>query len=102
MWVFSFSCASPNLFYLRVTSENSSRHSCRLAYSEESFEKNQQNYIIHKSIESIVFYFLPLILQIYAYSRIARRLFNVDETLQTSFHTMGRLSVQRSQVDFIF
>lgn len=78
-----------------------SRRSCLLVYSEISFEKNQQSYSIHKSVESIIFYFLPLLLQIYCYSRIARRLFHVDETLRTSVHMGGKLSLQRTQVSFL-
>ncbi len=99
VWIFSLLCASPNLIYLRVmTNDLTLRRSCLLIYSEESFLKNQHVYIIHKTMESIIFYFLPLLLQIYCYSRIARRLFNVDETLQTSFRTVGKLSIQRTQV----
>jgi thyrotropin-releasing hormone receptor len=103
VWVFSLVCAAPNLIYLRVvTNKFPSRRSCQLIYSEESPQKNQQGYVIHKTMESIIFYFLPLLLQIYCYSRIARRLFYVDETLQTSFRIIGRLSSQRTQVDYAF
>jgi len=101
VWIFSFLCASPNLIYLHVLTDPSiSRRSCLLKYSEENSIKNQQGYIIHKSLESIIFYFLPLLLQIYCYIRIARRLFNVDETLQPSFRTIGKLTFQRTQVYF--
>jgi hypothetical protein len=98
VWIFSFLCASPNLIYLRVLTHPLSFHrSCHLVYSQESSEKNRHGYIIHKSLESTIFYFLPLLLQIYCYTRIARRLFHVDETLRTSFHTVGKLTVQRIQ-----
>jgi hypothetical protein len=52
--------------------------------------------MIHKLLESVIFYFLPLLLQIYCYTRISHRLFYVDETLQTSFHTVGKLTFQRT------
>lgn len=99
VWLFSMLCASPNLIYLRVlTNPISSRRLCQLIYTLESLEKNRQRYVIHKIIESILFYFLPLLLQIYCYSRISQRLFHVDESLQTSFHTVGKLSIQRTKV----
>ncbi|CAF0846650.1 unnamed protein product [Adineta steineri] len=101
VWIFSLICASPNIIYLRVLTNLSpaSRRSCLLVYSEESFLNNQRIYIIHKLIESILFYFLPLLLQIYCYTRIARQLFYVDETLQTSFHAVAKSSSQRTQGD---
>jgi hypothetical protein len=103
VWTFSFLCASPNLIYLRVsTNPFSSRRSCFLQYSEESFLKNRHGYIIHKSFESIIFYFLPLLLQMYCYIRIARQLFTVDETLQSSFCTAVRPTVQRTKVCSIY
>jgi thyrotropin-releasing hormone receptor len=103
VWIFSLLCASPNLIYLHVLiNPNSSRRSCSLEYLGENPVKNQYGYIIHKSIESMIFYFLPLLLQIYCYARIARRLYHVDETLRTSFHTIGKLTLQRTQVYLIY
>jgi hypothetical protein len=103
VWGFSLTCASPNLIYLRVlTSPSLSRRSCVLQYSDQSFLRNHHGYIIHKSIESIIFYFLPLLLQIYCYTRIARQLFNIDETLQTSYRTTEKSTPQRTQVCLIY
>ncbi|CAF1608705.1 unnamed protein product [Rotaria sp. Silwood1] len=100
VWIFSLICASPNLIYLRVSiNPLSFRRSCGLQYSKEFF-LNQRSYIIHKSFESIIFYFLPLLLQFYCYVRIARQLFNVDETLQTSYYTIGKATIHRTQ-DYI-
>ncbi|CAF2785878.1 unnamed protein product [Rotaria sp. Silwood2] len=100
VWIFSFICASPNLIYLRILiNPQSSSRLCGLQYSKEDF-LNQRGYIIHKSFESIIFYFVPLVLQIYCYIRIARQLFNVDETLQTSYCTIGKSTTHRTQ-DYI-
>ncbi|UJR16559.1 hypothetical protein I4U23_003460 [Adineta vaga] len=100
VWIFSFLCASPNLFYLLVlTDPLSSRRACTLQYSTNNTIDNQRSYIIHKSLESIIFYFLPLLLQIYCYTRIARQLFHVDDALQASFRTAVKSSVQRAQGD---
>jgi hypothetical protein len=98
VWIFSLICASPNLIYLRVLRTNSSSSRCLLQYSEESFSKHQQRYIIHKSIETILFYFLPLLLQIYSYTKIGQQLFHVDESLQTSFRTVEKVTFHRTQV----
>ncbi|CAF1233410.1 unnamed protein product [Rotaria sordida] len=100
VWIFSLICASPNLIYLRVLIyPDLSRRLCILEYSKEIFE-NQRAYIIHKSFESIIFYFIPLLLQIYCYIRIARRLFYVDERLQTSYYTIGKYTNHRTK-DYI-
>ena len=103
VWLFSSVCASPNLIYLRILIYPLSfRRACVLQYSEENSFKNRRGYIIHKAFESIIFYFLPLLLQIYCYGRIARQLFNVDETLQSSFRTVGKSTIHRMQVFFFF
>lgn len=97
--MFSLLCASPNIVYLRVyINPVSSNRVCLLQYSQESYLKHQRGYVIHKSLESIIFYFIPLILQIYCYIRIAQQLFYVDETLQTSFNTLGNTANQRPKV----
>jgi hypothetical protein len=101
VWIFSLICASPNLIYLRVITFPSSRRSCLLQYSKRSFEENQRGYIIHKSIESTIFYFIPLFIQLYCYIRIAYQLFHVDQALHTSYLLTNRSNNQRTQV-FLF
>ncbi|CAF3291526.1 unnamed protein product [Rotaria socialis] len=101
VWLFSLLCASPNLIYLHVSIyAESSRRSCRLQYNAENISKDKHTYIIHKSFESIVFYFFPLLLQIYCYIRIARQLFNIDETLQTSYCAISKSTNHRTK-DYI-
>lgn len=100
VWLISILSASPNLIFLRVlTNPMSARRHCQLIYALEDMKQSRQRYMIHKMIESIVFYFVPLLLQIYCYTRISQRLFHVDESLQTSFHTVGKLSIQRAKVN---
>ena len=85
IWIFAIVCTSPNFFYLRVieTDDHRTRH-CFLVYSKDSIE-HQRRYIIHKSIESTIFYFIPLLLQIYCYIRISIELCRVDQTLTNSY-----------------
>lgn len=84
VWLVSVLCAAPNLIYLKVSPGN--RRLCLLEYVSDADEnKNFQRYLIHKSLESIAFYFLPLFLQVFCYARIARQLFHVDQSLQSSF-----------------
>ncbi|CAF1013495.1 unnamed protein product [Adineta steineri] len=99
VWFFSLLCASPNLIYLRIVSRSPSHRSCSLEYSQKNLHLNQRGYIIHKSIESTIFYFIPLLLQIYCYTRIATQLFHVDDTLQTSFNLNQLRNNQRTQND---
>ncbi|CAF3299286.1 unnamed protein product [Rotaria socialis] len=99
VWCFSLLCTSPNLIYLRVISISSSRCSCLLQYSRKNQSENQMKYIIHKSIESTIFYFIPLLLQLFCYIRIARQLSNVDHTLQNSFNLIKKHNSQRTQDD---
>ncbi|CAF3885570.1 unnamed protein product [Rotaria magnacalcarata] len=80
VWCFSLLCTSPNHIYLRVISISSSRCSCLLQYSRTNQSENQMKYIIHKSTESTIFYFIPLLLQLFCYIRIARQLSIVDYT----------------------
>ncbi|CAF1239769.1 unnamed protein product [Adineta ricciae] len=98
VWLFSFVCASPNLIYLRVISYSSTHRSCSLLYSR-NFLNNQRYYIIHKALESTIFYFIPLFLQLYCYSRIATKLFHVDQTLQSSLPLNTIPNYQRTQED---
>lgn len=98
--IFSLICASPNLIYLRVDTFPPSRR-CLLQYSNISREENRRYYIIHKSIESTIFYFIPLLIQLYSYIRIANQLSHVDETLHTSFTLIKKTNNQRTQV-YIF
>jgi len=98
VWIFSLICASPNLFYLRVITFSTSRR-CFLQYSKKSFLENQSGYIIHKSIESTIFYFIPLLIQLYSYVRIATQLFHVDDTLHNSFILINKTNNQRTQID---
>ncbi|CAF3312745.1 unnamed protein product, partial [Rotaria sp. Silwood2] len=63
VWFFSLLCVSPNFIYLRVISISSSRRSCLLQYSKDNILQNQIKFIIYKSIESTIFYFIPLLLQ---------------------------------------
>lgn len=99
VWLISIVSASPNLIFLRILiNPRSGRGHCQLIYTLENVRNNQKRLMIHKIIESIVFYFVPLFLQIYCYTRISQRLFHVDESLQTSFHSPGKLSIQRAKV----
>lgn len=102
VWVFSLLFASPNFIYLHVTVTSASDHSCLLQYSKNNREKHQFSYIIHKSIESTIFYFIPLLLQLYCYIRIATQLSKVDNTLQNSFHLNVHTQNQKIQVRFIY
>ncbi|CAF0985817.1 unnamed protein product [Adineta ricciae] len=100
VWIISFVCASPNLIYLRIlTDPVSSRRACVLQYSKMNIMENRRSYIIHKALESVLFYFLPLLLQVFCYARIARQLCHVDDALQASFRTVVKTSTQRTQVD---
>jgi hypothetical protein len=99
VWMFSLICASPNLIYLHVVSNPPTRRSCCLQYSLDPSD-HQRGYIIHKSIESTIFYFIPLLLQIYCYTRISKQLFHVDHTLQTSFSLNKKPNIHRTQVRF--
>ncbi|CAF0731839.1 unnamed protein product [Didymodactylos carnosus] len=96
VWLFSFCCCAPNLIYLDIIHyPNSTRSSCSLQFTTTNITYNITTtnitssshipYIIYKSIESCIFYFIPLLLQLYCYTKIARRLFNVDEHLQGNF-----------------
>ncbi|CAF1360934.1 unnamed protein product, partial [Didymodactylos carnosus] len=87
VWLFSLCCCAPNLIYLTVIHHpNSTRSSCALQFTTtNSTSSNCTPYIIYKSLESCFFYFIPLLLQLYCYTKIAKRLFNVDEHLQVSF-----------------
>jgi len=101
VWLVSLICAAPNLVYLQIVeNEFQSRRSCLLIYSKDDIRSNQIRYLIHKSMEYLIFYFLPLILQMYSYIRIAKRLFYVDETLQTSFSTVNRNQSDDQSIDF--
>lgn len=100
VWIFSFLCTIPNLIYLHVTSISSLVRCCRLQYSRESLIENQIKFIIHKSIESTIFYFIPLLLQLYCYARIATQLSRVDLTLHTSFRYIKKSQIHRTQVLF--
>ncbi|UJR29838.1 hypothetical protein I4U23_017381 [Adineta vaga] len=100
VWIFSFLCALPNLIYLHVISNSPTHRLCSLLYSKKDRNENQQIYIIHKSIESTIFYFLPLLLQLYCYCRIATKLFHVDKTLQSSFSLNKLQHFNRTQEDF--
>lgn len=80
VWLFSLICASPNLIYLHVRTFSSTRRFCLLEYSED-FNEHRRIYIIYKSIESTIFYFIPLIIQLYSYIRIALQLFHIDQRL---------------------
>ena len=102
VWIFSLLCASPNLLYLRVLRISPTRRSCLLHYSSSSVRDHRRAYIIHKSLESTIFYFLPLLLQIYCYTRIARKLYRIDETLSMSMSLPLPLSlplVERCSVE---
>jgi len=99
VWLFSLICASPNFIYLRVIKLPSSRRSCLLQYSND-YSQHQRIYIIYKSIESTIFYFIPLLIQIYSYIRIARQLFHIDQTLYNSIKLTKRSNNQRTQVSF--
>lgn len=91
VWLFSLICTSPNLIYLQIVEDRlHSRRVCTLIYSKDDYQLNRTRYILHKSIESLIFYFLPLLLQMYSYIRIAQRLFNVDKALQPSFSLMNK------------
>ncbi|CAF1079246.1 unnamed protein product [Rotaria sordida] len=98
VWVFSLLCVSPNIIYLRVITISSSRRSCLLQYSTENILLHQIQYIIHKSIESTIFYFIPLLLQLYCYIRIVNQLSNVDHTLHHSFHLTKKHNIQRNDI----
>jgi hypothetical protein len=98
IWIFSLICVSPNLIYLRVIKYSPSRRSCLLQYSKNNFFENQRSYIIHKSIESTIFYFIPLLIQLYSYIKISKKLFHVDHTLENSFNLTKKLNNQRTQV----
>jgi hypothetical protein len=102
VWIFSLICASPNLKYLRVVSPVPLRRSCLLQYSEKDPFENLRGYIIHKSIESTIFYFIPLLLQLYCYTRIALQLSRVDDSLKISFQTNKKQNSQRTQVNLLF
>ncbi|CAF3756996.1 unnamed protein product [Rotaria sp. Silwood1] len=102
VWFFSLICVSPNLIYLHVISISSSRRSCLLQYEKENILKNKINYIIHKSIESTIFYFIPLLLQLYCYIRIAKKLSNVDHTLHHSFNLNKKQNIHRKQDDIYY
>jgi neuromedin U receptor 1 len=99
VWIFSLICASPNLFYLSVITISPSRRSCLLRYSNRNFEQNQRGYIIHKSIESTIFYFIPLLLQLYSYTRIAMQLSHIDDSLKTSFSSNKKQTIRQTQVN---
>ncbi|CAF4625546.1 unnamed protein product, partial [Rotaria sp. Silwood2] len=99
VWFFSLLCVSPNFIYLRVISISSSRRSCLLQYSKDNILQNQIKFIIYKSIESTIFYFIPLLLQLYCYIRIATKLSNVDHTLHNSFHLTKKQYIHRTQDD---
>jgi hypothetical protein len=83
-------CAAPNLFYLNVVHISERRRSCLLRYSDRSHAEHQRRYIIHKSMETIIFYFVPLVLQIGSYTKIAQQLCSIDESLQVSFALVKR------------
>ncbi|CAF1414707.1 unnamed protein product [Adineta ricciae] len=99
VWIFSFICVSPNFIYLRVISHSSTHRSCSLLYSQ-NVPDNQRYYIIHKSLESMIFYFIPLFLQLYCYCRIATKLFYVDQTLQSSLPLNQISNYHRTLEDF--
>ena len=80
VWLFSLICASPNLIYLHVRTFSSTGQFCLLQYSKD-FNEHRRIYIIYKSIESTIFYFIPLIIQLYSYIRIALQLFHIDQRL---------------------
>ena len=98
--LFSVFCASPNFIYLHVISISSRRRSCLLQYSSRNSSDNQVKYIIHKSMESTIFYFLPLLLQVFCYVRIARRLSNIDQRLYKSFYVSKENNNQTTKVLF--
>lgn len=85
VWLFSLICASPNWIYLHVRIFSSTRRVCLLQYSED-FNEHRRIYIIYKSIESTIFYFIPLIIQLYSYIRIALQLVHIDHRLLTSIN----------------
>lgn len=98
VWLFSFACASPNLFYLRIISPSPAHRFCSLLYSKTDPLAHQRGYIIHKSLESTIFYFLPLILQLYCYTRIAAQLFKGDQTLHAALPLSQVAQYPRTQV----
>ena len=85
VWIFSFIFSLPNLFYLRIIKFDLTKQFCLLEYSKENIKLNKRGYRIHKSIESTIFYFIPLLIQIYAYFTISKKLFYVDKTLGKQF-----------------
>ena len=99
VWLLALICAWPNLVYLRVLTDSSLlRRSCVLQYSTNDPWANHLAYLIHKSLESFLFYFLPLLLQFFCYWKIARRLSHVDESLQSSFRRFSPPIYRRTQV----
>ena len=83
----SLICSLPNFFFLKlIENKEKNLRLCLLEYSSKNFQENFRFYLLHKTIESILFYFFPLILQIYSFIRIAKQLSHIDQTLQTTFH----------------
>ena len=98
VWLFSLICASPNFVYLHVRLISSTRRVCLLEYSED-LNEHQRIYIIYKSIESTIFYFIPLLIQLYCYIRIASQLFHIDQRLYHSTNLRNKSGIQRDEID---
>lgn len=101
IWIFSLICSSPNLIFLKLIENSEQRiRLCLLQYSSTNPETNFHFYLLHKTIESILFYFLPLILQLYCYVRIVRQLSHIDHSLQTTFQQHQVILIHCSHVDW--
>ncbi|XP_067664425.1 neuropeptide receptor 15-like [Haliotis asinina] len=81
IWPVAIGCGLPTLLFNQVTPVVPGLSLCRIIFPGNNF----QFFIIFKYLESVLFYFQPMIIQIVLYAVIGRRLYASTEELNTRF-----------------
>ncbi|XP_071107564.1 neuropeptide receptor 15-like isoform X2 [Haliotis cracherodii] len=81
IWPVAIGCGLPTLLFNQVKPVAPGLSLCQIIFPGNNF----QFFIIFKYLESVLFYFLPMVIQIVLYAVIGRRLYASTEELNTRF-----------------
>ncbi|XP_041364529.1 neuropeptide receptor 15-like [Gigantopelta aegis] len=86
IWPLSIACGLPTLIFNQVVPvmPNHPVSLCRIMFSRDRSE-HQKYFMVFKYMESLLFYFLPLVVQVILYAIIGRRLYASTEKLHAQF-----------------